>query len=71
MTSIVPKRARPMPIEQMRRYFHIASRAPRLRWYAMSGAETSVVSSTATHMSGRLGARSAKSIAPKNAQKQR
>ena len=36
----------------------------------MSGAETSVVSSTATHMSGRLGARSANNMAPKNAQRQ-
>ena len=36
----------------------------------MSGAETSVVSSTATHMRVREGARIAKSIAPKKANMQ-
>ena len=49
----------------MRRYFHIASRLPLSRRLAMSGAETSVVSSTATHMSGSDGARIANIIAPK------
>ena len=52
--SMVPNSARPMPTEQISRYFHIASSERSERWKQISGALTSVVASTATQSSPKL-----------------
>ena len=52
-----------MPTEQMRRYFHIASMDSADLCQQMSGAESSVVASIATHMPARFSVRHAAHIA--------